>query len=129
MWEKTSMEENNNSTENRGMSVYERIVDQAESRGAGLNELIEELKQVDTTGQFLASTARYLSAVDREYFEPWLTPLIEAAIERDRERRYIGSLLEAIWGADYEQRVEDLRASDNNFRRIYRRMHPELEAM
>lgn len=129
MWDKTSMEENNNSTENRGMSVYERIVDQAESRGAGLNELIEELKQVDTTGQFLASTARYLSAVDREYFEPWLTPLIEAAIERDRERRYIGSLLEAIWGADYEQRVEDLRASDNNFRRIYRRMHPELEAM
>lgn len=129
MWDKTSMEENNNSTENRGMSVYERIVDQAESRGAGLNELIEELKQVDTTGQFLASTARYLSAVDREYFEPWLTPLIEAAIERDRERRYIGSLLEAIWGADYEQRVEELRASDNNFRRIYRRMHPELEAM
>lgn len=129
MWEKTSMEENNNSTENRGMSVYERIVDQAESRGAGLKELIEELKQVDTTGQFLASTARYLSAVDREYFEPWLTPLIEAAIERDRERRYIGSLLEAIWGADYEQRVEELRASDNNFRRIYRRMHPELEAM
>lgn len=123
------MEENNNSTENRGMSVYERIVDQAESLGAGLKELIEELKQVDTTGQFLASTARYLSAVDREYFEPWLTPLIEAAIERDRERRYIGSLLEAIWGADYEQRVEELRASDNNFRRIYRRMHPELEAM
>lgn len=123
------MEENNNKSENRGMAVYERIVDQAESRGAGLNELIEELKQVDTTGQFLASTARYLSAVDREYFEPWLTPLIEAAIERDRERRYIGSLLEAIWGADYEQRVEDLRASDNNFRRIYRRMHPELETM
>lgn len=129
MWEKTSMEENNNKSENRGMAVYERIVDQAESRGAGLNELIEELKQVDTTGQFLASTARYLSAVDKEYFEPWLTSLIEAAIERDRERRYIGSLLEAIWGADYEQRVEDLRASDNNFRRIYRRMHPELEAM
>ena len=123
------MEENNNKSENRGMAVYERIVDQAESRGAGLNELIEELKQVDTTGQFLASTARYLSAVDKEYFEPWLTSLIEAAIERDRERRYIGSLLEAIWGADYDQRVEDLRASDNNFRRIYRRMHPELEAM
>ena len=123
------MEENNNKSENRGLAVYERIVDQAESRGAGLNEVIEELKQVDTTGQFLASTARYLSAVDKEYFEPWLTSLIEAAIERDRERRYIGSLLEAIWGADYEQRVEDLRASDNNFRRIYRRMHPELEAM
>lgn len=111
------------------MSIYEQIVDNTENLGEELNDLIERLKDADTTGQFLASTARYLTAVDRERFEPWLTPLIEGAIERDRERRYIGSLLEAIWGSDYEEHVEQLRQTDNNFRRIYRRIHPEEDAM
>ena len=92
-------------------------------------ELIEKLVKVDTTGQFLASTARYLSAVDREQFEPWLAPLIEAAIDKDRERRYIGSLLQSIWGADYMEHAAELRITDNNFRRIFKRIHPEGEAM
>lgn len=123
------MEHKNEASESLGMSIYEQIVDNTENLGEELNDLIERLKDADTTGQFLASTARYLTAVDRERFEPWLTPLIEGAIERDRERRYIGSLLEAIWGSDYEERVEELRQTDNNFRRIYRRIHPEEDAM
>lgn len=110
--------------EQEGMAVYEYIVDHCDQCCDEMTALIEKLKSVDTTGQFLASTARYLAAVDRDTFEPWLAPLIEAAIDKDRERRYIGSLLQAIWGEDYEARAEELRQSDNNFRRIYKRIHP-----
>ncbi len=115
--------------ESRGMRIYEYIVDNVSTIGSELGDKIEELKEADTTGQFMASTARYLAAVDRERFEPWLAPLIESAIEKDRERRYIGSLLEAIWGEDYEDHADELRKSDDNFRRIYKRLHPEKDPM
>ena len=87
-------------------------------------ELIENLRRCDSSGQFLASSARFLAAVDRERFDCVLGTLIEGAIEKDRERRYIGSLLEAIWGADYQKHVDELRAADDNFRRIYKRIYP-----
>ncbi|MDE7403055.1 MAG: hypothetical protein K2M87_06555 [Muribaculaceae bacterium] len=121
---------NENSTykdglEQEGMAIYQYIVDHCDTCSAEMSELISRMRGVDTTGQFLASTARYLAAVDRETFEPWLAPLIEGAIDRDRERRYIGSLLKAIWGEDYEDRAEELKAADNNFRRIYKRIYPE----
>ncbi|MCM1370078.1 MAG: hypothetical protein NC204_06860 [Candidatus Amulumruptor caecigallinarius] len=115
--------------EQKGMEVYEYIVDHCDTCSNEMAELISRLREVDTSGQFLASTARYLAAVDRATFEPWLAPLIEGAIDKDRDRKYIGSLLQAIWGDDYEQNVEHLNASDNNFRRIYKRMHPENNVM
>ncbi|MDE6297868.1 MAG: hypothetical protein K2L89_08470 [Muribaculaceae bacterium] len=115
--------------EEEGMSIYEYIVDNVDTCESEMNELINKLRMADTSGQFLASTARYLSAVDREKFDCWLTPLIEGAIERDRDRRYIGSLLEGIWGEDYKERVEELRASDDNFRRIYKRIYFDGDVM
>ena len=115
--------------EQAGMAIYEYIVDNCEKCSDEMPDLIARLKEADTSGQFLASTARYLAAVDRETFEPWLAPLIEAAIDKDRERRYIGSLLKAIWGEDYEEHVDELRQSDNNFRRIYKRIHNEDDLM
>lgn len=115
--------------EQEGMNVYQYIVDHCDSCSAEMPSLIEKMRNVDTSGQFLASTARYLAAVDREKFEPWLATLIEGAIERDRERRYIGSLLQAIWGDDYESRAAELKITDNNFRRIYKRIYPEDQAM
>lgn len=117
------------SLEAEGMKVYEYIVDNCETCTAEFPELIERMRRVDTSGQFLASTARYLAAVDRERYNCWLAPLIEGAIERDRERRYIGSLLQAIWGEDYEQHADELKLADNNFRRIYKRIHPEENIM
>lgn len=123
------MEDNKETLESKGMELYEYIVDHTETLGEDLDGLIQQLKSVDTCGQFLASTARYLSAVDRERFEPWLAPLIEGAIEKDRERRYIGSLLQAIWGDDYMDHVDELKEKDNNFRRIYRRIYTEGDAM
>ncbi len=122
-------QDNKDEIGNRGMRIYEYIVDNVENLGPEFSDKINELKEVDSTGQFLASTARYLSAVDRPRFEVWLAPLIEGAIEKDRERRYIGSLLEAIWGSDYEAHADELRKNDNNFRRIYRRLHPETDPM
>lgn len=107
-----------------GMATYEYIVNNVDSCCADMPQLIENLKKVDCNGQFLASTARFLNAVDRETFKEWLSPLIESAISKDRERRYIGSLLEAIWGADYKENAEELMKSDDNFRRIYKRIYP-----
>ncbi|MDE6771219.1 MAG: hypothetical protein K2J49_01320, partial [Muribaculaceae bacterium] len=79
-----------------GMATYEYIVNNCETCADMMPDLVENLKRVDMSGQFLASSARFLAAVDREKFSPWLSPLIEGAISKDRERRYIGSLLEAI---------------------------------
>lgn len=106
-----------------GMAIYEEIVDNADNGTLQMGDVIMRLKEVDTTGQFLASTARYLAALDRERFEQWLAPLVEGAIEKDRDRRYIGSLLEALWGADYADHAEELKQSDDNFRRIYKRLY------
>lgn len=107
-----------------GMATYEYIVNNFETCAELMPELVENLIRVDLSGQFLASSARFLAAVDRDTFSPWLSPLIEGAIAKDRERRYIGSLLEAIWGSDYMEKAEELKASDDNFRRIYKRIFP-----
>lgn len=115
--------------EQEGMEVYQYIVDHCDSCADEMPKLIAKMHEVDLSGQFLASTARYLAAIDRDKYEPWLGSLIEGAIDRDRERRYIGSLLKAIWGDDFEENVDKLNASDNNFRRIYKRMHPEANPM
>ena len=111
-----------------GMGTYEYIVNNVDTCETVLPELIENLKRVDRTGQFLASTARFLNAVDCEAFSSYLPPLIAGAIGKDRERRYIGSLLEAIWGHDYMERASELRLTDDNFRRIYKRIYPAADA-
>lgn len=107
-----------------GMATYDYIVNNVDTCLETMPELIENLKRVDISGQFLASTARFLCAVDRDKFSSCITPLIEGAIEKDRERRYIGSLLQAIWGNDYMERAEELKSQDDNFRRIYKRIYP-----
>ena len=111
--------------EAEGMAIYESIVNNVADCRDTLDNTIMDLKKADPTGQFLASTARFLAAVDREEFDEFLPALIEAAIERDRERRYIPQLLEAIWGKDYSERREELRARDDVFRRLYKRVYPE----
>lgn len=106
-----------------GMATYEWIVNNPEVGAEEMSFLIENLKRCDISGQFLASSARFLHAVDREAYAEWIPQLVEGVIEKDRERRYIGSLLEAIWGVDYKERAEELRESDDNFRRIYKRLY------
>lgn len=108
-----------------GMATYEYLVNHVDDCLDHMPVLIDNLRRVDTTGQFCASTARFLAAVDRERFGGWLPTLIEATIDKDRERRYIWSLLEAIWGADYQKNAEALKEKDTNFRRIYKRVYPK----
>lgn len=112
-----------------GMETYEYIVNHCDGCEAEMDQLVEHLRHIDSTGQFLASSARYLSAVDHERYAPWLGSLIEGAIDKDRERRYIGSLLEAIWGSDYMERAESLAEADDNFRRIYKRIYPSGKSL
>ncbi|MDE6272462.1 MAG: hypothetical protein K2M31_05590 [Muribaculaceae bacterium] len=112
---------NKNVPADAGMAIYEEIVNSIDSGSGSLDQLICDLKHADPNGQFLCSTARFLSAVDRERYAEYLPTLIEGAIEKDRERRYLGQLLKAIWGDDYAQRVEELCASDDLFRRLHKR--------
>lgn len=111
--------------EEEGMEVYQYIVDNFETCEDKMPELIERLHKVDITGQFFSSSAIFLSAVDRPKYEKWLAPLIDGAIEKDREHKYLSSLLTSIWGEDYESRADELKDTDNNFRRVYKRIHPD----
>ena len=112
---------NNDTT---GMDTYEYIVNHVDNCVPLMPRLIENLIKVDNSGQFLASTARFIHAVDCDQFDEFLPALIEGAISKDRERKYIGALLEAIWGEDYESKKDELLATDDNFRRIYKRVFP-----
>lgn len=110
-------------TDADGMATYEYIVNHCECCMENMPEMLDNLKRVDSNGQFLCSTARYLGAIDREGFAEWINKLVEAAIEKDRERRYIGALLEALWGEDYQQHADEISEVDDNFRRIYKRLY------
>lgn len=108
-----------------GMDIYDYIVNNVGVVEAELPQLIAQLNAVDTTGQFLASSARFLSSVGKEAFAVHISRLVECAIDKDRERKYIGSLLEALWGKNYMENAQALRGSDDNFRRIFKRIFPD----
>ena len=79
------------------------------------------------TYEFIANNIQEIVpilAIDCEKYASQISRLIEAAIDKDRERNYLAQLLPSIWGEDYEARHEELNASDNNFRRIYKRVYP-----
>lgn len=108
-----------------GLVSYEYLANHIDSCQDVINDIIENIIRVDKTGQFDASTARYLNAIDKETFAEYISRLIAAAIEKDREHRYLGDLLQGIWGEDYAKHVDELNAKDNNFRRIYKRLFPK----
>lgn len=107
-----------------GLLTYEYIANNIDTCHEIIDDLVENMILVDRNGQFLVSAARYLNAIDSEYYAPQISRIIAAAIEKDREHRYIGDLLQGIWGTDYASRVDELNASDDNFRRIYKRLFP-----
>ncbi len=107
-----------------GLLTYEYIANNIDSIENDLPELIENMVAVDPCGQFCVSAARYLHAIDAEKFASSVSRLIAAAIDKDRDRAYIGRLLPDIWGDDYSDHVEELKATDDNFRRIHKRIFP-----
>ena len=94
-----------------------------------LTELIDIMRTVDLTGQFLASAARYLHAIDPDGFEEQVRTLVAATIDKDREHRYLPGILSALYGDDYESHAAELSAKDDNFRRIYKRLFPKPESL
>lgn len=107
-----------------GLLTYEYIANHIGLTDDIMPELVDNMIQVDPNGQFCVSAARYLNAIDACSYSCHIGRLIAAAIDKDRERAYIGQLLPDIWGADYADRVDQLSQSDNNFRRIYKRLFP-----
>lgn len=108
-----------------GLISYEYLANNIGMIDSDLEWLTDNLSKVDGNGQFLVSAARYLNAVDSTRFAPAIDKLVAAAIEKDRERAYIGSLLQSLYGPDYMERAEELRLTDNNFRRIFKRLYPK----
>lgn len=108
-----------------GLLTYEYIANHIGQCDDIMTGLIDNMLNVDTTGQFIVSAARYLNAIDADRYKVHIDRLVSCAIDRDRERRYIGELLQSLWGADYESRAVALNATDNNFRRIYKRLFPK----
>lgn len=108
-----------------GLLTYEYIANNIDTCFEVIDDLVDNMIEVDKNGQFVVSAARYLYAIDSEKFAHAINRLIASAIEKDREHRYIGDLLQGIWGADYEQRADELNVIDDNFRRIYKRLYPK----
>jgi hypothetical protein len=107
-----------------GLATYEFMANHVGADDMDSQWLTDNMVRVDLTGQFTASAARFLHAIDAEQFAPQIARLIEATINRDREHRYLPSLAEGIYGQDYESRATELCAADNNFRRLYKRLNP-----
>lgn len=107
-----------------GLLTYEYIANHIGACDDIMDELVDNMILVDNSGQFVVSAARYLYAIDPANYSKHIGKLIAAAIEKDRERKYLADLIQSIWGPDYEQRAEQLAAVDDNFRRIYKRLTP-----
>ena len=112
------------SNDSDGLLTYEYIANNIGSIDEIMPELADNIISVDMSGQFVVSAARYLNAIDKDKYADSIDKLIKAAIEKDRERKYLGDLAVSIWGDDYKEKAEELIAVDDNFRRIYKRLYP-----
>ena len=101
-----------------GLLTYEYIANNIDNVDDIMPELVQNMIDVDANGQFVASTARYLNAIDSEKYAEAIDRLVKAAIDKDRERCYLPDLIAALWGADYKERAAELSAESDNFRRI-----------
>lgn len=107
-----------------GLLTYEYIANNIGLCDEIMSELVDNMILVDKTGQFVASAARYLHAIDSALYSADIQRLVASTIEKDRERSFLPNLIEALYGSDYEARAEELAAADDNFRRIYKRLVP-----
>ena len=109
-----------------GLLTYEYIANNINNADLEqeIDDLVDNIINVDKSGQFDVSTARYLNAIDRVKYNSQIDRLIKAAIVADRERAYLPDLAASIWGNDYKERASSLIAADDNFRRIYKRLYP-----
>lgn len=107
-----------------GLMTYEYIANNINSIDGIMLDLVDNIIQVDKTGQFIVSTARYLHAIDSEKYVQSIDRLVKAAITRDREHVYLADLAATLWGPDYREHAQQLSETDDNFRRIFKRLYP-----
>lgn len=107
-----------------GLLTYEYIANHIGQCDDIMPELVDNMILVDKTGQFVASAARYLNAIDPEGYHDHISRLVGAVIEKDREHQFLSNLVESLYGADYAERAAELSETDDNFRRIYKRITP-----
>lgn len=108
-----------------GLMTYEYIANNIDKVDSIMPDLVENIIDVDKSGQFVVSTARYLHAINPSKYNSCIDSLIKAAIARDREHVYLGDLAATIWGTDYKEHAAELSVQDDNFRRIYKRLYPK----
>ena len=111
-----------------GLLTYEYMANHINDADIDMAKLVDNMIAVDSNGQFLVSASRYLAAIDHAAYKPLIDRVVATAIERDRERCYIGELLPSLWGDDYALRADELTA-DDNFCRIYKRIHPGVTGL
>lgn len=108
-----------------GLLTYEYMANHMGECDADMPVLVANMIRADRTGQFTVSAARYLHATDPDKFAAHIDTLVRAAIDKDRERAYLGLLLSALYGADHAERAAELTATDDNYRRIAKRLAPQ----
>lgn len=111
-----------------GLLNYEYLANNIADIADDLPGIVENIRRVDLSGQFTASAARYLHAIDPVQFAPAIRELVAATIDKDREHRYLPDILQGLYGPDYREHAAELSVTDDNFRRIYKRLFPSNEA-
>lgn len=112
-----------------GLLSYEFIANHIDDADLDLPALADNIIRVDRSGQFTASAARYLNAINPVGYAEIIKRLVAATIDKDRERNYLQDLLTAVYGADYQAKADVLSATDDNFRRMYKRLYPNPESL
>lgn len=113
-----------------GLATYEYLANNIDScTEADLDAIVENMTNVDHNGQFLASAARYLHAIDAERYAGVVERLVAATIDKDREHSYLPSLIRGIYGDNYEEGAAERCAADRNFRRMYQRLNPRPDSL
>jgi hypothetical protein len=107
-----------------GLLTYEYIANHIGDDNLDVDWLVDNMIHVDANGQFTGSAARYLHAIDPNGFAQVINKLVAATIDKDREHRYLQALIQCLWGDDYAEHATELSANEDNFRRIYKRLHP-----
>ncbi|MBQ7690056.1 MAG: hypothetical protein IJT30_02540 [Muribaculaceae bacterium] len=112
------------SNDPNGLTTYEFMANNIGTLGEDIIWLVKNIINVDRTGQFVVSTARYLHAIDHDKYAECIDLLVKAAIVKDRERVYLRDLTASLWGPDYQDHAAELALASDNFRRIYKRLYP-----
>lgn len=112
-----------------GLATYEYLANNIEHCDADMDAIVDNMVAVDRTGQFLASAARYLHAIDPVRYASAVERLVAATIDKDREHAYLPALMRGIYGDNFAEGAEQRCATDRNFRRIYQRLYPRPDSL